>query len=115
MGQETVVMAHQHPLVELADKVGGKHLMKAWCVGELEKHDRYPQMKARKAVIMPAFSPLAGGAALNRSPPEGLNGPVMKKMFKLAKSEIYLLDGTPLGRVEMLAAGKTQAYGKAKG
>ncbi len=106
MSQKTVVMAHQHPCVEFSDPLGGRHVLKAWCIGTFSSNIRehYPNAKpGSNVIITPAFNPLTGGAILNRDPPEGLHGPLMNnKIFKLEESKVYLLDGTPLGEVSSL-------------
>ncbi|MFH1471139.1 MAG: metallophosphoesterase [Candidatus Micrarchaeota archaeon] len=106
MSKNTIIMAHQHPCVELVDKLGGRSILKAWCIGGFssEARERYPGLKkGAKCVIVPSFNPLTGGAVLNRSPHDGVHGPLMnKKIFKLDESKIYLLDGTPLGSVKSL-------------
>lgn len=106
MEKRTIIMSHSHPCVELTDKLGARHSMKAWCVGKLAKESkRYPNARpGAKAIIMPAFNPLIRGTALNRAPQNGALGPLLKNnIFKLEQSQIYLLDGTPLGRLSSLA------------
>ncbi len=106
MSQKTIIMAHQHPTVEFIDPVGGRHVRKVWCIGKFstEAKERYPNLSPdAKGIIAPAFNPLTSGAVLNRNPPEGTHGPLMNnKIFKLEESNVYLLDGTPLGSVRSL-------------
>ncbi|MFH0818242.1 MAG: metallophosphoesterase, partial [Candidatus Micrarchaeota archaeon] len=75
MSQNTIIMAHQHPCVEFIDKLGGRSLCKAWCMGEFSEatREKYEGLKPNaKVVITPAFNPLTSGAVLNRSPQDGL-------------------------------------------
>ncbi len=106
MAQKSIITAHGHPCVEILDPVGGRHVLKAWCIGKLSKNalKRYPNANlCAKVVIAPAFNPLISGAAVNRSPPEGALGPLFSnKIFKLEQSQVYLLDGTPLGKASSL-------------
>jgi uncharacterized protein len=106
LAQGTVMAAHQHPCVEFVDPVGGRSSLKCWCVGGFSRKilERYPDANlGARAVIVPAFNPLTHGSPLNRNPPEGVLGPMLKnELFKLKQSEIYSLEGTPLGRLSGL-------------
>jgi metallophosphoesterase superfamily enzyme len=49
-------------------------------------------------LVMPAFNPLCGGIAVNRDP---LLGP-FRSLMDIDNAEIYLLDGSSLGKVKDL-------------
>jgi metallophosphoesterase superfamily enzyme len=52
---------------------------------------------------MPAFGELVGGAAVNRRMPDELLGPMFRAgVVSLDEAEVYMLDGTYLGRVKEL-------------
>ena len=54
-------------------------------------------------LVVPAFSELVGGAAVNRSMPRELIGPMFRAGgVKLEDAEAYLLDGTFLGKINGL-------------
>ncbi|MFH1447995.1 MAG: metallophosphoesterase [Candidatus Micrarchaeota archaeon] len=104
--QETVFMAHQHPCIELSENIGGRHRLSVWCISGFSKAmlERYQNVNLNaKVVLMPAFNPLVSGTPLNLYNATGLLGPIMKnKMFKLKQSNVYLLDGTPLGKLSSI-------------
>jgi metallophosphoesterase superfamily enzyme len=57
-----------------------------------------PQM-----VIMPTFNDLMGGLPVNAEAPKTLLGPLFRSgTVDVEDFDVYLLDGTPLGRVEFL-------------
>jgi len=47
-------------------------------------------------LVMPAFNPLCGGIAVNK---EGIMGPI-GKIMDIKNAQVYLLDGSSLGRVK---------------
>jgi hypothetical protein len=57
-----------------------------------------------KVIIMPAFNDLLGGVPVNeKRPSDELLGPLLKNEFiDMEKSELYLLDGTFLGKLKNL-------------
>lgn len=106
---ELLVMAHNHPAVEFRDELGGRTIEHVWLRCRLEPK-KFPK-KLQGAVegdgpellVMPAFSELVGGAAVNKSIPEELLGPMFKAgAVKLDEAEVYMLDGTFLGTVAAL-------------
>ena len=60
------------------------------------KTDRYEYLAHSTIIVMPAFNPLCGGIAVNR---EGVMGP-MGKILDVSQAEVYLLDGSLLGKVK---------------
>ena len=47
---------------------------------------------------MPSFNPLCGGIAVNQ---QGISGP-LGKLIDAKNGEVYLIDGTSLGRVKSI-------------
>ncbi|VVC04325.1 Uncharacterised protein [Candidatus Burarchaeum australiense] len=101
-GAKTLVLAHSHPCVEL----DGKRLQ-CWLVGRLNERAeaRFPRWRSLKVIVMPSFSPLVGCMAINKTGNKRdgsgrrLLGPLFKhEMFKLDEAQVYLLDGTCIGR-----------------
>jgi len=106
---ELLVAGHNHPAVELRDELGARTIEPVWLRSRLEPK-KFPK-KLRDAIedggprflVMPAFSELVGGSAINRAIPEELLGPMFKAgAVKLDEAEAILLDGTFLGTVATL-------------
>jgi putative SbcD/Mre11-related phosphoesterase len=104
-----LVTAHNHPAVEFRDELGGRTVESIWIRAKLDA-SKFPK-KLQKQIdgelpellVMPAFSELVGGTAVNRWIPKELIGPIFKAgLVKLDEAEAYLLDGTFLGEVRGL-------------
>jgi putative SbcD/Mre11-related phosphoesterase len=99
-----IIMGHNHPVVEFRDEAGARVTEPAWLRYWLEP-SKLPKNLQRaidgggpQVLVMPAFSELISGAAVNRAMPEELLGPIFKaRAAKLDEAEVYLLDGTFLG------------------
>ena len=104
-GAKTLVVAHMHPCVEL----GGKR-QACWLVGKLREKakDKVPNWRSLKVIVMPSFSQLVGCIAVNsaktaKGAGSRSGGPLFRhEMFKLDEAQVYLLDGTEVGRVKDL-------------
>ena len=98
---EQVVIGHTHPMVMLTDRLGYRTFEQCWLRSVplsdilLEK---YPSARTTQILVMPAFNPLCGGIAVNRDP---LLGP-FKSIINIENAEVYLLDGSSLGKVKDL-------------
>lgn len=103
MAAEFVVCAHQHPTIQFIDTLGERDIRRCWVkTSFFEKviSERYPKSNPN-LIIIPTFNNLCGGIALNTE--EKLLGPIMKNnMVDMEDSEIYLLDGTFLGKLKDL-------------
>ena len=106
---DTLIVAHNHPAVEFRDELGARTVEPVWLKCKLEPK-KFPD-KLRAAIegdgpellVMPAFSELISGAAVNRAINEELLGPMFKAgAVRLGDAEAYLLDGTFLGTVSTL-------------
>ncbi|MFB6071511.1 MAG: metallophosphoesterase [Halobacterium sp.] len=97
---ETVCVGHEHPTVRLEDEVGGTRVERAWLRGPLdaapfeEYHGERVDARGDLAVF-PAFNELSGGTWVNVEGQEFL-APFLPDACPNA--ELYLLDGTRLGR-----------------
>lgn len=104
---DELVSAHTHPAVALVDDMGHAHVERCWVRGPvdpdvLEVRFGPPKVdaegrtvpRASTMTLVPPFNPLLGGAAVNV---DGLLGPA-GKMMVFDESELFLLDGTRLGR-----------------
>ncbi len=109
LNTKLLITAHNHPAVEFHDELGGRIVEPIWLRAKLDA-SRFPKKlqkqidhKLPELLVMPAFSELVGGAAVNRRIPKELIGPMFKAgAVKLDEAEAYLLDGTFLGRVRDL-------------
>jgi len=96
---EQVVIGHTHPTVMLTDRLGYRTFEQCWLrsvplSGNLL--EKYPTSHTLQILVMPAFNPLCGGIAVNRDP---LLGP-FKSLIDIDSAEVYLLDGSSLGKVK---------------
>ncbi len=104
-----VVTGHNHPIVEFKDRLGVRMTEPVWLRCKLEP-SKFPKKlqdaikgEGPQVLVMPAFSELIGGAAVNRAVPEDLLGPMFKAgAVRFEEAEVCLLDGTLLGSVASL-------------
>jgi putative SbcD/Mre11-related phosphoesterase len=99
MQSENIIIGHIHPTIMLKDRLGYKTFELCWIRGKCIKSklkEKYPKANNPNVIIMPAFNPLCGGIAVNKEP---LIGP-FGKLMDIDESEIYLLDGSLLGKVK---------------
>jgi len=106
MRSEKLVMAHIHPSVVMVDSIGTRTNDKCWLRAKLvkkralERYDACPQ----ELVVVPAFNPLLTGTPVNSAGGVQL-GPLFRNGFVDEGSfDVYLLDGTKLGRPKKLPA-----------
>jgi len=94
-----LVVAHTHPTIMLTDRLKHMNFEPCWIKANFltEKlKEKYPESTNPEILIMPAFNPLCGGIAVNKN---GITGP-FGKVIDIYNSQIYLLDGTYLGKVK---------------
>jgi putative SbcD/Mre11-related phosphoesterase len=103
MTAEHIVIAHQHPTIQFIDTLGERDIRQCWVKTsffEEKISERYPNSNP-ELIILPTFNSLCGGIALNSE--EKFLGPIMKNnLVDMDDSEIYLLDGTFLGKLKDL-------------
>jgi putative SbcD/Mre11-related phosphoesterase len=96
-----VVCAHQHPAILFLETLGERDSRQCWVKADFiakVTEERYPGSNP-KLIIMPTFNDLLGGIAVNERDSE-LLGPIMKNnLVDMENAEIYLLDGTFLGKL----------------
>jgi len=104
-----LISAHNHPAVEFHDELGARTIEPAWLRCKLdpsklpEKLRRAAGNSAPNLLVMPAFSELVTGAAVNRAVPKELIGPIFKSgAARIEDADVYLIDGTCLGAVRDL-------------
>ena len=107
-----LVMGHTHPVVVFEDRLGHRSRLPCWLRVKLnpEKCEKKFGVRCRsELIILPAFSELAGGISVNTN--EKLLGPILK-LADLGEAEVYLLDGTDLGRLEDLRIPHKKAFNR---
>ncbi|MEW5937615.1 MAG: metallophosphoesterase [Candidatus Thermoplasmatota archaeon] len=101
MGAETLVIAHSHPVVMLRDRLGRSWSERCWLRTTFRGGERYPGTGG-EAIVLPAYNPYCRGHPCNIEG-EGLIGPLFRHgVVDLNAAEIYLLDGTFLGKRRQL-------------
>jgi putative SbcD/Mre11-related phosphoesterase len=102
-GCRVIIMGHNHPAVEIRDMYGGRVVEPVWLKMRVNRSKLPEELRGGRCeslIVMPAFGELVGGAPVNRSIPDELMGPILRSgAINLERAEVYLLDGTFLGRV----------------
>ncbi|MDI6888330.1 MAG: metallophosphoesterase [Methanocellales archaeon] len=103
---ERVLVAHNHPMVRFVDSLGHVSIEPAWILATLDADvllKRYKSIKTKEVMVMPAFNELCGGTSFNTSTPKTLLGPIFTSgAIGLEEAEVYLLDGTHIGKIKDL-------------
>ena len=68
---DTVLIGHEHPAIALEDDIGVREKIPALLYGPMDKD--------RQIIVLPAFSRIANGTAVNEVPERELLSPVLKK------------------------------------
>lgn len=102
-----ILIGHNHPRIRLVSSSPHYTSMKtvwvrAKCDYEAVKK-QYPELRVSGwndpwVIIMPAFNEICGGVTFN-SPNKRLLGPIASKLLRSEDMEVYLLDGTNIGKV----------------
>ncbi|MCX6821836.1 MAG: metallophosphoesterase [Candidatus Aenigmarchaeota archaeon] len=106
---DCLITGHTHPVIQFTDKFGYRIIEPVWIKNKIDKEkikQRYKVETTGKMefIIMPAFNRLLGGTPVNvKRNNDELLGPLLKNNFvDMNESEIYLLDGTYLGKLKNL-------------
>jgi len=94
-----IIIGHTHPTIMLTDRMGFKTYEPCWIKTKLLKSkikEKFSIEKNPELLIVPTFNPLCGGIAVNK---EGIVGP-FRNIIDIKNSNVYLLDGTLLGKVK---------------
>jgi len=104
-----LITSHIHPTIQFEDKFGYRILEPVWIKSKIDQKKIKEKYKIKKTgklevVIMPAFNRLLGGVPVNvKKMSNELLGPLLKNNFiDMDNAEIYLLDGTYLGKLKSL-------------
>ena len=93
------MVAHGHPTALFVDGIGRRATEKCWVRGKAAKCERY-DARPERFVLMPVMHPYCGGTPVNERGRDIL-GPLFKgKCLDVMNAEIYLLDGTRLGKLK---------------
>jgi len=99
-----LILGHIHPAIEFWS-AGARCVEHVWLRAPINKRALESKFKVKsnleKAIIVPVFNHLAGGFALNASDFKP-TGPLLSKAIKWKEGEIFLLDGTFLGKLNSL-------------
>ena len=88
-----LVVGHSHPAIEFQDELGSRMKEKCWVFGHTISNTR--------VIIIPAFSPVITGVALNRD--LKIPGVLFSQdLLDKSRCDIFLLDGTYLGALNTL-------------
>lgn len=110
---DTFILGHNHLTVEFRYS-GYRMVEPVWLAAKWDKekiaeaYTKYSGLETRisnpKIILMPAFNPLLGGMAVNANPNISPLGPIFSSgAVELGESEVYLLDGTYLGRLSSIS------------
>ena len=98
-------MGHLQPAIELKDLFGYKLVERVWLKGKLlaEKiKDLGIKTGKLNLIIVPSFNPLAGSLIINKKIE---TDSFITKIANLRSFDVYLLDGTHLGKLSFLKPG----------
>jgi putative SbcD/Mre11-related phosphoesterase len=124
---DCMIAGHNHPTVLLHTPLGIRMTQRAWVKGVVDpvrlakafleqdavKYEGDPisafnehykaKMACPEMILMPTFNDLLGGLPVNGEAPQSLLGPMLRRnALKTDDFEVYLLDGTYLGKVGFL-------------
>jgi len=113
---KVLVMAHSHPTIELRDPLGFKLIEPVWVTAKVRRNklkeeyskrmrQRFKKLETQTVIIMPAFNRLLFGKPINSMEKPTLLGPLFEvEAVDLNDADIYLQDGTYLGKLHNLVA-----------
>ncbi len=114
LDSDILIIGHNHPKIKFKDELGGISNESAWIRSKVDKKilmhsfiqkkkEKYVSVRLEEVMIMPAFNPLVGGISFNTINQDELLGPILRSgCVKLHDGDVYLLDGTFLGKVRNL-------------
>lgn len=106
---EQIIMAHNHPVIELKNGSGARWLKPVWMEAQLDKTKIASHFAGKEAcfnglismLVMPAFNPLLGGIPVNVD--TELLGPLLsRKIITPDDISLTLLDATYVGKLSHL-------------
>jgi hypothetical protein len=101
-----LILSHVHPVFEFKDKFGYRVSKPVWLKANVDKetfNERYKTKEKGKLeiIVVPSFNKLLGGYPINKINQQmDTISPIFRnELFDIKESEIYLLDGTYLGKL----------------
>jgi len=99
-----LITSHIHPTLLFIDKLGHRIVEPAWIKCKMNKakiEEKYKvKAKITDMIVLPAFNKLLSGSNINASKiKKEFISPLMNDLIDKNKCELYLLDGTYLGRL----------------
>lgn len=80
--ERTVIIGHEHPMLALGDTVGARLRVPTFLQGKID---------GKNLIVMPAFSPLAGGTEINLACRKELLSPMLRRI-DIGKMVAYAID-----------------------
>ena len=124
---DIIIMGHSHPIVQLNTPLGVHITRRAWVRGGCDKEilasailrqeghktGKDPvetiqklydiEMREPQIILTPTFNDLMGGMPVNGETPKSLLGPLFRsETINTENMDVFLLDGTFLGKIEFL-------------
>ena len=81
---ETLVIGHEHPALELEDEIGVTEKVDCFLYGKTDED--------KEIIVLPAFSKMAGGSAVNRMPVKDLLSPVLRNEVAVSNLKAIAVD-----------------------
>ncbi|MDO9537885.1 MAG: metallophosphoesterase [Thermoplasmata archaeon] len=102
MASRTVLMGHVHPQVAFIDGVETRSTERCWVKGKwtFSKASKKYETLGEGFVMIPTFNDLCGGSHVNDLGQRKIGTVLRHDLADIRKAELYLLDGTHLGRVK---------------
>ena len=117
MASKIVLMAHVHPQAAFVDGVKARSTERCWVRGKWDRKkamEKYPKLGS-KFVMLPAFNDLCGGSHVNDNGQRRIGTVMRNELADIQKAEMFLLDGTNLGKIkDNLVVGERRFYKKKK-
>jgi putative SbcD/Mre11-related phosphoesterase len=106
---DCLISGHTHPIIQFTDKFGYRIIEPVWIKNRIDKEKIKKRYRVEttgnlELIIMPAFNHLLGGTPVNvKRNNDELLGPLFRNDFvDMENTELYLLDGTYLGKLKEL-------------
>jgi putative SbcD/Mre11-related phosphoesterase len=101
---DQLFMGHLQPGIDFSNWMGYKLTERVWLKTRLDREMIKEKYKVRKTgelklIVIPAFNKLLGSAPVNRMQKQDYHGPFSDGSLNLEDAEVYLLDGTNVGKL----------------
>lgn len=101
---DELFMGHLQPGVEFSSEIGYRAVEQVWLKARLDQKKIKKRYRLKEAgemnlTIIPAFNRLLGSAPVNRMERKDFRGPFTDGSLNLKEADVYLLDGTMIGKL----------------